>query len=497
VKILLNLTSSKVSFEYMETTPFIQGVDTRNAIYVYRESGATPALTNLSISYQVQSGRYTLPIGNTSAQPETIGGVLYNRWKFNVPLAATAIAGNIMACLVVVTATGHYKLNILNNVLNSSEFDAFQSGLEGAAETYGQVMESYNSAQTIQDQRITAVENASGVDNTKIELLNTEVFGNSTGTTTQDGLKYIVRTDHEERIDVLEALNAGSRLTALENHEIGYVKVVHSSGTFGVDQLANIQKKQCILSYDFKLYFKSYETTSTVYFDNYEIVVGSNGTEELTRIRCAVSLSTGNFTFTTATKNLLTSSNIVDNFTTDSNKYALSAAKGKYLNDELETLKEYIYQGSQDGVIDRLKEVLDFLAGESESTTLLNLLNAKADKTTTYTKTEVDDLLDNKANADDVYTKAQVDGLVENKADKSTTYTKSQVDAMVGAKANSSDVYTKSEVYTKSQVDDIVNDITVGSGYEMPYSRMVAIFNDAYSSDPVVTALNTLNGEVI
>ena len=497
MKILLKLTSTQVGFEYMETTPFIQGADTRNVIYVYREYGATPALTDLAISYQVQSGRYTLPLGNASATTEIIDGVTYNKWKFNVPLTATAITGNIMACLVVKTATGQYKLNILNNVLDSSEFDAFQSGLEGAAETYATAMESLSSGQTIQDQRITAVENATGVDNSKIGLLNTEVFGNSTGTATEDGLKYIVRTDHEGRIDALEAVHAGSRLTALENHEIGYVKAVHSSGTFGVDQLANIQKKQCILSYEYKLYFKSYETTSSVYFDNYEIVVGSNGTEELTRSRCFVSLSTGNFTFTTATKNLLTSSNIVDNFITDSNKYALSAAKGKALKDQLDTLETYIYQGSQDGVIDRLKEVLDFLAGESESTTLLNLLNAKADKTTTYTKTEVDDLLDNKANASNVYTKTEVNTLLNDKADKSTTYTKSQVDTMVNAKANANNVYTKSEVYTKAQVDDIVNDITVGSGYEMPYNRMVAIFNDAYSNDPVVTALNTLNGEVI
>ena len=31
----------------------------------------------------------------------------------------------------------------------------------------------------------------------------------------------------------------------------------------------------------------------------------------------------------------------------------------------------------------------------------------------------------------------------------------------------------------------------------MPYDEMLAIFNDAYSTDPVVTALNNLNGEVV
>ena len=49
-------------------------------------------------------------------------------------------------------------------------------------------------------------------------------------------------------------------------------------------------------------------------------------------------------------------------------------------------------------------------------------INAKADKTTTYTKTEVDTSLGGKA-------------------DKTTTYTKTEVDTAVGAKANAADVY--------------------------------------------------------
>ena len=432
MKILLNLTSTKVSFEYMETTPFIQGVDTRNAIYVYREYEATPALTNLSISYQVQSGRYTLPIGNTSAQPETIGGVLYNRWKFNVPLAATAIAGNIMACLVVVTATGHYKLNILNNVLNSSEFDAFQSGLEGAAETYGQVMESYNSAQTIQDQRITAVENASGVDNTKIEQLQNTVYGSTSGQTSAGLVSKVAAIETEIGSDAT-ANSIKGRITANET------------------AIENIESD----------------------VSGIETEIGTNNTSGTIKGRITA----------------------IENADYQSQIDAINAAQN--LADivaNLTALNSLDTSNLRAG--DKVQVLVD--SNHSNASTVYNWTGSAWSYIGNY--------------GQDGYTKSQEDLLLaakENKSNKITSWgtptdtqypsaklVKDNLDVLATEKANADDVYTKNQVYTTTQVDDII-DTLVADGYEMPYSRMVAIFNDAYSNDPVVTALNTLNGEVV
>ena len=537
MKIKLLLTTNSVSFEYMDTTPFIQGTDTRNKLYIYRDYSATPALTNISVAYFIANGRTTLPLPNTSATTETIDGVVYNKWTFNVPAAATALAGNVVMTVAAKISTGVYKLNVLNNVLNSSEFDAFQSALTGAEAAYAQAMDDLESSQTVQDQRISTLENNEDSAGVQIGLINREVFGNSTGESTDEGLKYIVRTNYKNRIaslesidagtrltavegelDTLDNLHIGTRLTALESYEIGYftLSTASSSGTLTTNQLAEVNKNDCIIERGGYYFTKEQEYKVTGSGENgYDTIVNFQCVEmfnspdlnlQINKYTIAVNLTTRAYTYTLYTKRALC--NLANNFDSDLTGKALSATKGKSIYDDLETLKTYVYQGSDNGVLDRLKEVFDFLDGESEDTTLLNLLNEKADKTTTYTKTEVNSLLTQKANADSVYTTIQTNNLLELKADKASTYTKTEVNSLLGAKANSSDVYTKSqtyqksevynksEVYSKSEVDDIVNDLTV-DGYEMPYDRMVAIFNDAYSTDPVVTALNNLNGEAV
>jgi len=62
----------------------------------------------------------------------------------------------------------------------------------------------------------------------------------------------------------------------------------------------------------------------------------------------------------------------------------------------------------------------------------------KADKSTTYTKTEINNTR---------YTKTEVNNLLNNKADKSTTYTKTEVDSAIGSSINTyNDNITKSTV---------------------------------------------------
>ena len=68
---------------------------------------------------------------------------------------------------------------------------------------------------------------------------------------------------------------------------------------------------------------------------------------------------------------------------------------------------------------------------------LSDSLALKADKSTTYTKTEVDSALELKADKSTTYTKTEVDTALALKSDKSTTYTKTEVDSALALKQNS------------------------------------------------------------
>ena len=92
-------------------------------------------------------------------------------------------------------------------------------------------------------------------------------------------------------------------------------------------------------------------------------------------------------------------------------------------------------------------------------------LALKADKSTTYTKTEVDSALALKADKSDTYTKAQMDASLALKADKADTYTKAEVDASLELKAD------KTDTYTKAQVDSIVEDAIAEAVKESEYSN--------------------------
>ena len=81
--------------------------------------------------------------------------------------------------------------------------------------------------------------------------------------------------------------------------------------------------------------------------------------------------------------------------------------------------KEQVGLGNVDNTSDEEKPI---------SRATQEALNNKADKSTTYTKTETNELLDNKADKSTTYTKTETNDLLNNKADKSTTYTKTEID---------------------------------------------------------------------
>lgn len=107
---------------------------------------------------------------------------------------------------------------------------------------------------------------------------------------------------------------------------------------------------------------------------------------------------------------------------------------------------------------------------ETETTARKNADDLKADKATTYTKSETNNLLDEKADVSTTYSKTETDNLLSAKADASSVYTKTETDTKLNAKADGDDVYTKTEtdtklnakadsssVYTKTETDTKLN----------------------------------------
>ena len=117
------------------------------------------------------------------------------------------------------------------------------------------------------------------------------------------------------------------------------------------------------------------------------------------------------------------------------------------------------------------------------NTTLTQSINTKANQSTTYTKTEVNNLLNAKANQSTTYNKTEVDTKLGLKADKSTTYTKTEtytkaeVNNLLNAKAN------QATTYNKTEVDDRVNGRAT---WEHSYPRI-----ETYTKNEVNNLLNT------
>lgn len=152
--------------------------------------------------------------------------------------------------------------------------------------------------------------------------------------------------------------------------------------------------------------------------------------------------------------------------------YLVPAADSKESN----VKDEYIYVNGQ---FEKIGSTAVSLAGYATEAFVTGITDTKADKSTTYTKTEVDTALGNKADKSTTYTKDEVNtelGKKANSADVYTktvadstfakaadTYTKTEVNTELGKKANSADVYTKTvadstfakaaDTYTKSEVN--------------------------------------------
>ncbi len=130
------------------------------------------------------------------------------------------------------------------------------------------------------------------------------------------------------------------------------------------------------------------------------------------------------------------------------NKVVISDADGKINTSSVSNIEVDYLVGTHGSI----QNQLDSKANQSTTYTKTEVndrLLLKANQSTTYTKTEVDDKLMLKANQSTTYTKTEVDNSLLLKADQSTTYTKTEVDDSLALKASQATTYSKTEVDTQ------------------------------------------------
>ena len=147
--------------------------------------------------------------------------------------------------------------------------------------------------------------------------------------------------------------------------------------------------------------------------------------------------------------------------------------------------------------LNTLNELAQAVANDpSHATTVFNQLSLKVDKSSTYTKTEVDASLGLKSNQFTTYTKTEVDNLLSPKAtttyvydrlalkaNQPTTYTKTETDTALGLKANLSDM--TAALALKANVTYVDNHITFKANQTTTYTQIEV--NDLLTPKATIT----------
>ena len=175
--VLLDL--EKKTFEFQDSTPFIQGEDTRNVIHVGVPHDDVDEGFNIQIAYVLQNGRTTIKMPNTSMDDDTTtyNDIAYNIINFNLPRVATSLSGNLVATIVVNTVDGEtIKFNVINNVLRSAEFEALEEAFAGE-EIPEALSDMESSITTLQSQMANRVIN--GVNGLTLDVSSSAAGGNA------------------------------------------------------------------------------------------------------------------------------------------------------------------------------------------------------------------------------------------------------------------------------------------------------------------------------
>lgn len=467
MKVIIDLTN--LTTDIIDSTPFIQGIDNvRNIIEVYTAT----AITNAQVSYTYQNGRSSIALGNnngTENNTVTIGSTSYYRFVFNLPETATRDSGQLMATLIIKKSDNKIvKFNVVNSVLKSSDFEAFVSALDSQAATIISRLDGVDlditGLQTNignHNTRITALEGNDTTQDTKIGLLNTEVFGDSTGANpTHDGLQYIVRTDHEDRLDTIEA----------------YITEVDPI----IDGIEGDHEAIVDLQTD--------NTSNKSRLDDLETAVGSAVNPSSDSLRYKAASLQSQIDGINAGQNL---ADIVE-LRTDLTTYDVTNLK---VNDKIQVLKDASY-GNASTVYNWINDGQhisgrDYVQNTASQGYFIYIGRYGQDS---YTKGYIDENLvpktrkvnDHALSGDITITKGDVGlGNVDNTSDAGkpiSTATQTALDL----KAD------KLNTYTKTEVDSIAS-----SGYAINWEVLCDIYNEVYADDPLITMLDSINGEVI
>ena len=134
--------NSDYTVEYKVQKPFIQGTDARNKIELYAPVGL---FSTVMVSYTYPSGRTSIAISPSSSTSDTLDGVDCIKHTFLLPQIATADSGQLMATFIAVDTNGTHKFNITNKTLKSSDFEIFESALQGTAAEVVEALANANS----------------------------------------------------------------------------------------------------------------------------------------------------------------------------------------------------------------------------------------------------------------------------------------------------------------------------------------------------------------
>lgn len=413
MKVLLNLTND--TLEYQDTKVFIQGTDARNQIIVYADEDIT--FTNLTIAYQLQNGRTTIAMANSGLVESDSDDYLegYTGYIFNVPLSVTTLTGNIMATVVANISGAKHKFNILNTVIDSVFFEAYETALEEAESEFATDIESMQSA-------ITQLQ-SSKADKTALNAEIARATAKEGELETAIGNEVTRATGKENEIagdlanEILRATGVegglNTRLSTIES-QVGYVELTGDSGELTDTQYAEILKPNCVIKLGSFYYQHQYTPVSSptsisfIKIPNFQDIT-SGGT--ITAIKITndwIRVNTSNKTWTlwnNLDKNVYTT-NAIDTKTNDLQSQIDGLNAGQNLADivtDLTALNNLSITNLHDG--DKVQVLVD--SNHDNASTVYSLSISGSSHSWTYIGKY----------GQDGYTKSEANALLETKQD--------------------------------------------------------------------------------
>ena len=512
MKVKLNLTTKTI--EYLDTKPYIQGTDARNKLIVYSPN----ALDGIQICYQLQNGRNTIKLSNTGVLPITDPDYVedYTAYYFDAPSTLTSLAGNFMASLIVDDGETITKFNIMNTVLNSVYFEAFEDAVSDADAEFLEEIESLaaglntkvNIADVIDDLTHTNTNKPLSANQGKIlkGLLDTEITNR------------IADVDAEENRATLAESGLQSQITTNANDidtlegKIGVIVITGSatSGTLTDEQAAELSKNYCVIKYSNAFYYKRNSNNAATTYDFYQLAkeltsASDNAyTYQVEKISVSYNNSDSKYHWNktsngfslyligavnskvyTLQNNINASGHAID-LTIDSD-YKLQAILKDSNNNTISSssvidlpLESVVVSGAYDDTTKKV--VLTLEDGSTIDFSVADLINGLQSEITSDNKLS-SDLVDDTNHTHKFVSAAEKAQITTNQNAISGIKDGASIDSFGDVETALSGKADKSDTYTKQQVDDAI--AAAGSeGITVNWNTLCTIFDSVYTNDP-------------